>query len=40
MAKGKHEEKIENARKLKELGVPANIIQQATGLTEEEINDL
>ena len=38
--KGRSEEKLENARKFKELGVSTEIIMQATGLTIEEINNL
>ena len=35
--RGKAEERLENARKLKALGVAHDIICQATGLTAEEV---
>ena len=37
---GRDEERIKNARNLKQLGVAIEIIAQATGLTEEEIKQL
>jgi predicted transposase/invertase (TIGR01784 family) len=40
MEKGKAEERNELARKFKSLGVDMPTIQQATGLTEQEIQDL
>lgn len=40
MAQGKAEANLENARKMKELGVPPAIISQVTGLTEEEIEEI
>ena len=40
IAEGRAEEKLTNARNLKALGVSAEIIMQATGLTIEEINEL
>ena len=39
-AQGRAEEKRKNARKMKELGIDANIISQVTGLSPEEINAL
>ena len=39
-AEGKEEANRENARKMKELGMTAEIISQVTGLPEEEIKDL
>lgn len=39
-AEGKEEANRENARKMKELGMAAEIISQVTGLPEEEIKDL
>lgn len=39
-AEGRAVEKMENARKLKSLGVAAGIIAEATGLTAEEIEEL
>ncbi|MCQ2268123.1 MAG: hypothetical protein MJZ83_04560, partial [Bacteroidaceae bacterium] len=39
-AKGKAEERLALALKFKELGTDVSIIQQATGLTLEEINNL
>ena len=38
--KGREEEKLENARKFKALGVSTEIIMQATGLSSEEIEGL
>jgi predicted transposase/invertase (TIGR01784 family) len=38
--KGKQEEKIEIAKKLKSKGIPSNIISETTGLSEDEINKL
>jgi len=40
MEKGREEEKLENARKFKALGVSTEIIMQATGLSSEEIEGL
>ena len=40
MAKGKQEEKILNARNLKQLGISLDIIAKATGLSPKEINAL
>ena len=40
LAEGRAEERLANARNLKALGVSAEIIMQATGLTIEEINKL
>ena len=40
LAQGLAEEKRNNARKMKELGIDANIISQVTGLSPEEINAL
>ncbi|MDY4174314.1 MAG: hypothetical protein SOY07_03330, partial [Bacteroidales bacterium] len=40
LAEGRAEEKRNNARKMKELGIDANIISQVTGLSPEEINAL
>ncbi len=37
---GREEERIKTARSLKQLGIAADIITQATGLTAEEINSL
>ena len=37
---GREEEKLENARNLKQLGVSTEIIMQATGLSSEEIEGL
>ena len=37
---GQHEERIKNARNLKQLGVSAEIIAKATGLTADEIGNL
>ena len=39
-AKGRTEQNLENARNLKELGVSAEIIMKATGLSAEEIESL
>ena len=39
-AEGRTEEKRENARNLKKLGVASDIISQATGLTKEEVDGL
>ena len=39
-AEGRIEQNLENARNLKELGVSAEIIMKATGLSAEEIEDL
>ena len=39
-AEGEQSERIKNARNLKQLGVSASIISQATGLTEDEIANL
>ena len=38
--KGREEEKRENARNLKRLGVLSDIISQATGLSKNEIEEL
>lgn len=38
--KGKIEGKIETAQNLKQLGVPTEIIQQATGLSANELENL
>jgi len=40
LEKGRKEEKLENARNLKQLGVSTEIIMQATGLSSEEIEGL
>lgn len=40
MAQGKAEANRDNARKMKELGVSANVISQVTGLTIEEVEAL
>ena len=40
LLKGREEEKRENARNLKKLGVAVDIISQATGLSKEEIEKL
>ena len=40
LEKGREEEKLENARKFKALGVSTEIIMQATGLSSEEIEGL
>jgi predicted transposase/invertase (TIGR01784 family) len=37
MAKGKAEERLENARKMKQIGVATDIVMQFTGLSREEI---
>ena len=39
-AEGQHEERIKNARNLKQLGVSVEIIAKATGLTADEIGNL
>ena len=39
-AEGRAEERIENARNFKKLGVATDIISQATGLSAEEIGSL
>lgn len=39
-AEGRAEEKKENARKMKSLGIEANLISQVTGLSAEEIDSL
>ena len=39
-AEGRAEEKLENARNLKSLGVSTEIIMKATGLSAEEIEKL
>ena len=39
-AEGKSEANRENAHKMKELGIAAEVISQVTGLTTEEIQDL
>jgi len=40
LAKGRNEEKIENARKMKSLGLGVDIISQVTGLSPDEVNAL
>lgn len=40
LVKGREEEKRENARNLKRLGVLSDIISQATGLSKNEIEEL
>ena len=40
MEEGQRLEKIQNARKMKELGVEAHVISQVTGLSSEEISKL
>jgi len=40
LLKGREEEKRENARNLKNLGIAIEIISQATGLSQEEIESL
>ncbi|WP_373176661.1 hypothetical protein [Bacteroides eggerthii] len=40
LKQGRAEERIENARNLKKLGVATAIISQATGLSAEEIDSL
>ena len=40
LAKGRAEEKRENARNFKKLGLSVELIAQATGLDIEEINKL
>jgi len=37
MAEGKTEERLENARKMKQLGIAIEIVMQVTGLSREEI---
>lgn len=39
-AEGRIEEKRENAHKLKKLGIATDIISQATGLSNEDIDNL
>ena len=39
-AKGIRKEKLENARKMKQLGIDAGTISQVTGLTTEEVDAL
>ena len=40
LEKGREEAKLEDARRLKELGVGVDIISQATGLSQETIESL
>lgn len=40
LAEGRAEEKLTNARSLKENGVPSEVIARSLGLTIEEIEDL
>jgi len=40
IAKGRAEERLENARKLKENGIPIDIIAKSLGLTAAEIESL
>jgi predicted transposase/invertase (TIGR01784 family) len=40
VVQAKREEKLEIARNLKAIGIPIGQIVQATGLTEEQINEL
>ena len=40
LIKGREEEKRENARNLKKLGIAIDVISQATGLSKEEIERL
>ena len=40
LEQGRVEERMTNARNLKQLGVPVDVIAQATGLSQEEIDTL
>ncbi len=37
---GAHQEKMQSARKMKNLGMPIEVISQVTGLTHQEIEEL
>lgn len=39
-AEGAHQEKMQSARKMKDLGMPIEVISQVTGLTPQEIEAL
>ena len=39
-AEGAQQEKMQSARKMKDLGMPIEVISQVTGLTPQEIEEL